>query len=528
MGAQMNGKKRALVSVAAKAGIADLARSLSTRGYEIVSSGGTAKLLEAEGVPILRVSKVTGSPEILGGRVKTLHPRIHGGILSRRNLASDRKELEEQRITPVDVVVVNFYPFETAVAKGSPVDEVLENIDIGGPSMLRGAAKNFRHVLAVTDPADYELVLRKIDEGVDLETRLYLARKAFEASERYERAIAAFLGGVQAEGDELAHQPRPEFPSSITLAFEKVQDLRYGENPHQSAAFYRDSPRNGSIGVAGAEKLQGKELSYNNILDLDSAWRLVRELPRQRPAAAVIKHTNPCGAALSDSIKDAYVRARATDPVSAFGGIVALNRAVDLGTAEELSSTFLEAVIAPGFETDALETLAKKKNLRLMKVDDPEPPPFRGRNLFRVLGGLLVQDWDGVEESLDLSVVTDRKPTDEETEALGFAWIVSKHVKSNAIAIARDDALVGVGAGQMSRVDSCRIAIQKAQSSLEGSVAASDAFFPFRDGVDVLADAGIGAIVQPGGSVRDDEVIQACNERGLAMVFTGRRHFRHS
>jgi phosphoribosylaminoimidazolecarboxamide formyltransferase/IMP cyclohydrolase len=523
----MNGKKRALLSVADKAGIAGLAQSLIARGYEVVSSGGTAKLLEEAGIEVLRVSKVTGSPEILGGRVKTLHPRIHGGILARRNLGSDRKELEEQRIAPIDVVVVNFYPFEKTVAKGSPVDEVLENIDIGGPSMLRGAAKNFRHVLAVTDPEDYELVLRKIDEGVDLETRLYLARKAFEASERYERAIAGYLSTLAADGAELARLPSADYPATLTLSFEKIQDLRYGENPHQSAAFYRDSSSEPGIGIAGATKLQGKELSYNNILDLDAAWRLVRELPWDRAAAVVIKHTNPCGAALAATVGEAYARARATDPVSAFGGIVALNRAVDAATAEDLSSTFLEAVIAPGFEPGAVDLLSKKKNLRLVVIDDPDPARFRGRNLFRVLGGLLVQEWDGAADSGELEVVTVRRPTEAEIQSLRFAWIVAKHVKSNAIVIAAADALLGVGAGQMSRVDSCRIAIEKAQSSLQGAVAASDAFFPFRDGVDVLAEAGVRAIVQPGGSVRDEEVIQACNERGLAMVLTGKRHFRH-
>lgn len=517
-------QRRALVSVADKTGVADFARELASRGFEIVSSGGTAKLLEEAGVPVRRVSEVTGAPEILGGRVKTLHPRIHGGILARRNLPSDLKELEAQQITPVDLVVVNFYPFEETVRKGSPVDEVIENIDIGGPSMLRAAAKNFEHVLAVTDPSDYALVLRKLDEGVDRSTRLQLARKAFQASAAYEHAIAAFLGRLDAGGSE-ASTP---FPETLALRFEKLQDLRYGENPFQRAAFYRDSGTSETIGIAGATQLHGKELSYNNILDLDAAWRLVRELPAARAAAAVIKHTNPCGAATAASLREAYVRARSTDPVSAFGGIVALNREVDLKTAEELSSTFLEAVVAPGFEPAALEVLVRKKNLRLMKVDDSEPPPWSGFNLCRVLGGLLVQDWDREENpSLELAAVTERAPTEEEIEALRFAWTVAKHVKSNAIVLARGETLLGVGAGQMSRVDSCRIAIQKAGGAVSGAVAASDAFFPFRDGIDVLAEAGVEAIIQPGGSVRDEEVIAACNERGLAMVVTGRRHFRH-
>ncbi len=518
----MNGR-RALISVADKTGVADFARELASRGFEIVSSGGTAKLLGEAGVPVRRVSEVTGSPEILGGRVKTLHPRIHGGILARRNLPSDLKELEAQQIIPIDLVAVNFYPFEETVAKGSPVPEIVENIDIGGPSMLRAAAKNFEHVLAVTDPSDYALVVLKLDEGIDPSTRLYLAQKAFQASARYEQAIASFLSGLSSRSE-----PGSAFAQSLTLRFEKLQDLRYGENPHQTAAFYRDGGPAETFGIAGATQLHGKELSYNNILDLDAAWRLVRELPGARAAAAVIKHTNPCGAATADSLREAYVRARSTDPVSAFGGIVALNRAVDLATAEELSTTFLEAVVAPGFEPGAFETLVQKKSLRLMKVNDPEPQPWSGFNLCRVLGGLLVQDWDREDDaSPELRVVTERAPTEQEIEALRFAWIVAKHVKSNAIVLARGEAILGVGAGQMSRVDSCRIAIQKAGGTVSGAVASSDAYFPFRDGIDVLAEAGVEAIIQPGGSVRDEEVVAACNERGLAMVFTGKRHFRH-
>jgi phosphoribosylaminoimidazolecarboxamide formyltransferase/IMP cyclohydrolase len=521
-------RRRALISVAHKAGVTEFARELSSRGFEIVSSGGTAKLLAGASVPVRRVSEVTGSPEILGGRVKTLHPRIHGGILARRHLASDLEELEAQDIAPVDIVVVNFYPFEKTVQKGSPIPEVIENIDVGGPTMLRAAAKNFEHVLAVTDPSDYPLVLRKLDEGVDLSTRLYLAQKAFRASARYEDAIATFLGGLAAEDSALVARAGAAFPDSLSLRVEKIQDLRYGENPHQTAAFYRDSGASSTIGIAGARQLHGKELSYNNILDLDAAWRLVRELPPSRAAAAVIKHTNPCGAAMADEVREAYVRARSTDPVSAFGGIVALNREVDPATAEELSSTFLEAVVAPGFDPKALEILVQKKALRLMQVDDAEPPPWSGFNLFRVLGGLLVQDWDREDETeLELRSVTERSPTERELEALRFAWIVAKHVKSNAIVLAKNDTLLGVGAGQMSRVDSCRIAIEKAGGAVSGAVAASDAFFPFRDGVDVLAEAGVEAIIQPGGSVRDEEVVAACNERGLAMVVTGRRHFRH-
>ena len=523
----MTSKKRALLSVADKNGLADFARGLTKLGFEIVSSGGTASQLEREGLSVRRVSEITEFPEILGGRVKTLHPRIHGGILARRELASDVGELEQHAIVPVDVVAVNFYPFERKVAEGSPVAEILENIDIGGPSMLRAAAKNFRHVLPVTDPADYALVLEKLDSGVDLATRLYLARKAFRASARYESAIATFLDTLEAEDGTLALSKTEGFPESLTLAFDKVQDLRYGENPHQSAAFYRDAGSEPATGVAGAEQLHGKELSYNNILDLDAGWRLARELPGERAAAVVIKHTNPCGAALGESLVEAYRSARATDPVSAFGGIVALNRAVDEAVATELASTFLEAVIAPAYDEAALGILTAKKNLRLMRVNEPVPPPWLGRNLCRVLGGLLVQDWDVGGSDVELEIATRRRPTEAEESALRFAWLVAKHVKSNAIVLASGEALLGVGAGQMSRVDSCRLAVEKAQSSLEGAVAASDAFFPFRDGVDALAEAGIRAIIQPGGSVRDEEVIQAANERDLAMVFTGHRHFRH-
>ena len=520
---------RALISVANKEGIVSFARGLADRGYQIVSSGGTASALSKEEIPVTKVSDVTGFPEILGGRVKTLHPLIHGGILARRNVSSDREELAKNKIVPVDIVAVNFYPFEAKVAAKGEVAEIIENIDIGGPSMLRAAAKNFRHVIPVVDPRDYPLVLGKLDEGMDLATRLFLAVKAFRASARYEAAIASYMTQLEARGDELsAHELEPSLPSTLTLSFEKLQDLRYGENPHQSAAFYRDTggvPR----AVAGARKLQGKELSYNNILDLDAAWRLTCEF--EQTAAVVIKHTNPCGVALGDTLAGAYVLARECDPVSAFGGIVGLNRPVDKKTAKELASTFLEAVIAPAFEPEALEELAGKKNLRLLAVDDPARAgrvDWEGYNLCRVVGGLLVQDWDtAVLDRATVEIPTQRKPTEEEMETLLFAWTVAKHVKSNAIVIAKGRQTLGIGAGQMSRVDSSRLAVTKAQSSLEGSVAASDAFLPFRDGPEQLADAGVRAIIQPGGSIRDEEVIAGADERGMAMVFTGVRHFRH-
>jgi len=522
-------KRRALLSVADKRGLVPFARGLFERGYEIVSSGGTADALAAEAVPVTRVSDVTGFPEILGGRVKTLHPLIHGGILARRDVASDRADLDAQEIVPVDVVAVNFYPFEAKAASGLSVTEVIENIDIGGPAMLRAAAKNFQHVAPVVDSRDYPLVLGKLDEGLDLATRLYLMVKAFRASARYEAAIASYFARVEAkEGGLTVSELDPSFPQTLSLGYEKILDLRYGENPHLSAAFYRDA---GSVpnAVAGARKLQGKELSYNNILDLDAAWRLILEFPPDALAAvAIVKHTNPCGVAIAAELADAYVQAREVDSVAAFGGIVALNRAVDRRTAEALAETFLEAIIAPGFEPEALEILSPKKNLRLMAVDDPSGARWEGYNASRVVGGLLVQEWDRVElDEKALEVPTERKPTSSEMDVLRLAWKVVRHVKSNAIVVATENRLLGVGAGQMSRVDSCRLAVSKAGGSCEGAVAASDAFFPFRDGVDVLAEAGVKAIIQPGGSIRDDEVVAAANERGLAMVLTGVRHFRH-
>ena len=516
--------KRALLSVANKNGIAEFARGLFDNGFEVISSGGTAQVLEKEQIPVTRVVEVTGFPEMLGGRVKTLHPKIHGGILARREIDSDLEDVKKHDIELVDVVVVNFYPFEKKLADKSSIEEIIENIDIGGPSMLRAAAKNFKDVVPLTDPSDYALVLRGFEEGIDMDTRLYLAAKAFEASARYERAIEGFFLQVSSDNGSLVYKNEgATFPDRLLLQLNKVQELRYGENPHQNAAFYRDS----ALGVAGAKKLHGKELSYNNLLDLDAAWRLLRELPKDRAAAVVVKHTNPAGAALGASLQEAYVRARATDPTSAFGGIVALNHRVDLSTAEELASTFIEAVVAPSFDDDSLLCLTKKKNIRLMTISNDQEISWSGNNLSRILGGLLVQEWDRDGETEPFEVVTERSPTDAESVALRLAWIVSKHVKSNAIVLAKDDALIGVGAGQMSRVDSCRIAVEKAQSLIKGSVAASDAFFPFRDGVDTLANAGVAAIVQPGGSVRDGEVVEAANEHNVAMVFTGKRHFKH-
>jgi phosphoribosylaminoimidazolecarboxamide formyltransferase / IMP cyclohydrolase len=521
-------KRRAILSVYRKEGVVDLARGLVSRGFEIVSTGGTAEELAKAGVKVTSVSDVTGFPEILDGRVKTLHPKVHAGILARRGVAAHDKALKEQGVTPVDVVVVNLYPFEDRVAKGVPFAEALEYVDIGGPTMLRAAAKNFAHVAVVVDPADYELVLEQFDRdgGPDAATRLYLAQKAFRHTARYEAAIAAYFAQVEARGDAFAVSEAEEvFPYRLALSFEKVQDLRYGENPHQRAAFYSDL---GSTlySVAAARKLQGKEVSFNNILDLDAAWRLATELPD--PACVIVKHTNPCGTGLGATPLEAYARAWEGDPMSAFGGIVAFNRRVDGPTAQRVAEKFVEAVIAPGYDGEAKKAFAAKKNLRVMDMDTTSIHKVTGFDYRRVMGGLLAQEWD--LHRLDKShceVVSKRKPTEEEWKALLLGWTVVKHVKSNAIVYATAVQTVGVGAGQMSRVDAARFAAMKAQLPLAGSVAASDAFFPFRDGLDEIARAGATAVIQPGGSVKDEEVIAAADEHKMAMVFTGVRHFRH-
>ncbi len=520
--------KRALLSVYRKEGLVDLAKGLVARGFEIVSTGGTADELQKAGVPVTGVSKATGFPEILDGRVKTLHPAIHGGILFRRDKPEHAEALAKHKIPGIDVVVVNLYPFEDKVSKGAPFEEALENIDVGGPTMVRAAAKNFQHVAVVVDPADYVLLLEQLDrpDGIDAASRLYFAQKAFRHTARYEAAIAGYFAQVEvrptgfgvAESDDV-------FPYRLGLAYEKVQDLRYGENPHQRAAFYSDL---GSTiySVAAARKLQGKELSFNNILDLDAAWRLVTELPD--PACVIVKHNNPCGTGLGSGPLEAYDRAWECDPTSAFGGILAFNRRVDAATAKKLASVFVEAVIAPGFEGDAKKLLAPKTNLRVMDMDTTGIHKVTGFDLRRVMGGLLAQEWD--LHHLDrqkCEVVTRRKPSEDEWKALLLAWSVAKHVKSNAIVFANATQTVGVGAGQMSRVDAARFAALKAKLPLAGTAVASDAFFPFRDGLDEVARAGATSVIQPGGSVKDDEVIAAANEHNLAMVFTGVRHFRH-
>jgi phosphoribosylaminoimidazolecarboxamide formyltransferase/IMP cyclohydrolase len=519
---------RALVSVSDKRGIEEFARALVDLGVEIVSTGGTAKTLSERGIAVREVSELTGFPEILDGRVKTLHPMVHGGILHIRDEETHRQQVAEHGIQPIDLVVVNLYPFEQTVGReGVAPEEAVENIDIGGPSMIRSAAKNFNDVAVVVNPDDYALVAEELERNsraLSAVTRLRLARAAFEQTARYDRAIAEFLVNrleMDPASGSLSVIESELLPPRLTIALRREAELRYGENPHQRAALYAEGRRGG---VAGAEQLHGKELSYNNYLDLDAAWALVSDL--SDTACAIIKHTNPCGAATAPTALEAYQRALATDPVSAFGSIIAFNVEVDADAAEALSELFVEAIVAPSFTDGALETLKKKKNIRLMRTKPGEEGAIL--ELRRVSGGVLVQERDcgrvGVE---DLRVVTERKPTFEETRALLFAWTLVKHVKSNAIVYAGDGQLIGVGAGQMSRIDSVRLGAEKAQLPLEGSVLASDAFFPFRDGLDLAASHGVRAVIQPGGSVRDEEVIAAANEHDITMVFTGMRHFKH-
>lgn len=526
--------RRAIVSVTDKTGVVEFSKALAKMGVEIISTGGTARLLEEKGVQVIPIASYTGFPEMLDGRVKTLHPKIHGGILGMRENDVHAKEMETHGILPIDMVVVNLYAFEKTVEKGAALEETIENIDIGGPTMIRAAAKNFKDVTSVIDPGDYKCVIdemKKNDGAVTEETRFALAKKVFQLTARYDGAISNYLGG--AHGDEQARR----FPETFTLQLKKLQDLRYGENPHQAAAFYQgpESPESPSPqgSLSGARKLQGKELSYNNILDLDAAITLAREF--HEPAAVIIKHNNPCGTAMSkEGLVSAYTKALACDSKSAFGGIVGFNGTVTVELANRLADIFLEAVVAPGFEKKALEIFKKKKNLRVVETGEPAKGAAKGEHaapleLKRVSGGFLLQTPDR-ESASDLKTVTQRGPTDTELEDLLFAWNVVKHVKSNAIVIARCTQTIGIGAGQMSRIDSTRIAAMKAKDAgleIQGSVLASDAFFPFRDNVDLASERGITAIIQPGGSVRDEEVIEAANDHDIAMVFTGIRHFRH-
>jgi phosphoribosylaminoimidazolecarboxamide formyltransferase/IMP cyclohydrolase len=521
---------RALISVSDKTGLIDFARRLSSNSVALISTGGTAKTLREAGLQVQDVSELTGFPEILGGRVKTLHPKVHGGLLAIRDDPEHQRQVEANDIQYIDLVVVNLYPFRETVAREEvTVEDAIENIDIGGPSMIRSAAKNFDDVVVVVDPSDYEAIADEMDSGggqVSKATRLRLARRAFETTARYDAAISEFLeASVVLDTDErLRVQRSSDLPGRFTVFARKAMGLRYGENPHQRAALYL-TPDSGG-GIATAEKLQGKELSFNNLIDLDAAWSLVSEF--EETACAIIKHTNPCGVATAPDVGEAFEKARATDPVSAFGGIIGFNRKVTAAAARGIAETFFEAIAAPGYEAGALEVFASKKNLRVMRVDAGENDGAQFD--LRVISdnGLLIQDADcGVLDNSSLRVVTNRQPTDEEMRALRFAWIVAKHVKSNAIVYAREGQLVGVGAGQMSRVDSVKLGAVKAQLPLTGTVVASDAFFPFRDGVDEAARAGITAVIQPGGSVRDDEVIAAANEHNLAMVLTGMRHFKH-
>jgi phosphoribosylaminoimidazolecarboxamide formyltransferase / IMP cyclohydrolase len=513
---------RALLSVTDKTGLVEFARQLANCGIEIISTGGTAKLLSDANIAVQDISEFTGFPEMLDGRVKTLHPKVHGGILHRRDNPAHAAAIAEHSIQPIDMVVVNLYAFEKTAAKpGVKFEELIENIDIGGPSMIRSAAKNFHDVAVVTSPGDYNAIaeeLKKSDGTLSLETKWKLAQKAFATTAAYDSAIASTLERITS-AETFQGFADQSFPQTLRLSFTKTLNLRYGENPHQKAAMYSDGS---GLGVANAHQIQGKELSYNNIVDLQAAWELAQEF--DEPVCAIIKHTNPCGAATGRTLAAAYKRALECDPVSAFGGVIGVNRNIDGEAAEEMHKLFLEVIAAPGFDDAAKARFATKKNLRLVEVKNAAQKWI----VKNISGGVLLQDVDCRPlQDADLRVVTSRPPTSEETRALLFAWKVCKHVKSNAIVYARDGQTVGVGAGQMSRVDSAKIGAMKAQLPLKGAVAASDAFFPFPDGVEEIANAGATAIIQPGGSQRDPEVIAAADRLGLAMIFTGVRHFRH-
>lgn len=517
----MAGVARALISVSDKTGIVDVAKGLVALGAEILSTGGTAKALREAGIAVTDVAAYTGSPEILDGRVKTLHPKIHGGLLGRRRLPDHVAQMKQHGIGPIDIVIVNLYPFEASIAKPDcTFDHAIENIDIGGPSMLRSAAKNHEDVLVIVDPADYGRVLDAAKSGTVSSTlRRELAMKVFRHTARYDSLIAGYLEG-QAQGHEV------KFPATLSLQYERVETLRYGENPHQQGVFYRD-PNSREPSVSRATVLHGKAMSYNNYLDANSALELVKEFTET--AVVIVKHNNPCGVAIGATPVEAYVRARETDPVSAFGGVIAFNRPVDLPAAKEITSTFVEVLVAPGCTDDALTELKRKKDLRVLDVGSLTLTARDGVDLKKLVGGLIVQDRDlgALHDLKILQVPTQRRPTDDEYAACAFAWQVCKHVKSNAIVYARTGQTVGIGAGQMSRVDSVKLAGMKAVLSVKGCVMASDAFFPFRDGLDAAAQAGVTAVIQPGGSIRDKEVIQAADEHQMAMILTGMRHFRH-
>ncbi len=512
--------KRAIISVSDKDGIVDFAKELSGLGIELISTGGTYRLLRENGLDVTEVSDVTGFPEMLDGRVKTLHPKVHAGILARRDLPAHMQAIKDKGIKTIDMVVINLYPFKKTVLKeDATLDEIVENIDIGGPSMIRAAAKNYHSVATVTSPTQYALILEQLKANGSLDDELLsrLMSEAFVVTANYDAMIA----------QQMNNRFGTMFPESYPVPMEKVQDLRYGENPNQQAAFYKDPFTPGNT-VAKMEKIHGKELSYNNILDMDKALDICMDF--ERPTAVVMKHTNPCGLASGDDIYEAFSTAYAVDPLSAFGCVICLNRNCDMKTAQDISEKFVEVVIAPDYEPGVLELLEKKKNIRLLRTNSPIGPAYRVREmkLKKVQGGYLVQTDDDVPiDPKNLQVITKRAPTEEEVKAMLFAWKLAKHVTSNCVVYVKGERAIGIGAGQMSRVDSAKIASMKANEPTEGSVMASDAFFPFRDGVDEAAKAGVTAIIQPGGSIRDQEVIDAANEHGMAMVFTGCRVFRH-
>jgi phosphoribosylaminoimidazolecarboxamide formyltransferase / IMP cyclohydrolase len=508
---------RALLSVSDKTGLVDFARGLAELGIEIVSTGGTARELSDAGVPVRAVSDFTGFPEIMDGRVKTLHPKLHAGLLALRDQPEHLQAVEDNDVELIDMVCVNLYPFERVVGRRVPDDEVIENIDIGGPTMVRAAAKNFAFVAPVVTPESYDAVLaelRESDRRLSMSTRESLASEAFAYTARYDSAIARWF-----------QERKEDFPALMVRAYEKLLDLPYGENPHQRSAFYSQVGARTHI-MSMVSQLGGKQLSFNNLLDLDAARLLVNEF--QVPTCVIVKHNNPCGTAVGRNPLEAYQRAFASDPMSAYGGIVCLNRRVDRALAEAIVDQFAEVVFAPGYDDDAVEVLSTKPNLRILDDRERRTQSLLDPNLRQVLGGMLVQDRDyGFQEREEMQVVSDRKPSEEEWQHLLFAWRVCKHVRSNAIVLARDQATIGIGAGQMSRVDSVRLALEKAQSDVQGAVMASDAFFPFADGPKLALDAGVTAIIQPGGSIRDPDVVDAIDAAGATMVFTGRRHFRH-
>lgn len=520
--------KRALISVSNKLGVVEFAKGLQRHGLEILSTGGTARILSENGINVQEVSDFTGHPEMLEGRVKTLHPKIHAGLLARRDKPEHVNQMKGQNYPMIDLVVVNLYPFEQKIAQPQTTfEEAVENIDIGGPTMLRSASKNFKDVVVIVSPEDYPAILEEMDNNngkISMTTRFRLMQRVFQHTARYDQMISRYLDRVSMTEKGPNIQAETTFPKILMMEYEKAQDLRYGENSHQRAAFYREHTDEPCVG--NARQLQGKELSYNNLIDLEAALDLVKEF--SDPTSVIIKHTNPCGVATAESLLNAYELAHETDPVSAFGSVLAFNQKVDAQTAQKIISTFVEAVIAPGFDNDAIAIFEKKANIRLMEVSPWHDRPSHGWTFKKLVGGLLVQDRDLVDLEADkIKIVTKRTPSEKELRALRFAWRVTKHVKSNAIVFTNENQTIGIGAGQMSRVDSTKLAVMKARMPLKGTVVGSDAFFPFRDGVDAAAEAGATAIIQPGGSLKDEEVIKAADEHGMAMILTGIRHFLH-